>query len=457
MNFSFLLILLASPLTGIEPVPLVEKPRVIILTDIGGDPDDTQSLIRLLLYTNELEIEGLIASAAGTPGELKKDLVRPDLIRQVIEAYAQVQVNLRRHNPEFPEAKALLNKVKSGNPRRGKGNLGPGKDTEGSDWIITVVDRPDPRPVNICVWGGPTELAQALDRVKRERSPAQLREFIKKIRVFSIGHQDDSGPGILRDFPDLFYILSMAPDGKDKRQGMYRGMYLGGDESLTSRKWVDENVRVGHGPLGALYPTQTWTAPNPNSCLKEGDTPSLFYFLPNQPGHPNHPEWGNWGGRYVQLIETNNFRDAREPADSNDPRWQVWRWRPHYQAEFQARMDWCLQPFEKANHRPLARLKGMKDSGPILLSFKSGETAALDASPSIDPDNNKLSFNWQALFESPTNLHRFLNNQDSAILKITVPKETKGWQLHLLLTVTDDGSPALRSYRRVHLTCAPGN
>ena len=39
-------------------------------------------------------------------------------------------------------------------------------------------------------------------------------------------------------------------------------MYLGGDESLTSRDWVDEHVR-SKGPLGALYPVITWTAPNP--------------------------------------------------------------------------------------------------------------------------------------------------------------------------------------------------
>jgi predicted outer membrane protein len=51
-----------------------EKPRLAVLTDIGGDPDDRQSMIRVMVYANEFEIEALVASAAGTPGELKQSI-----------------------------------------------------------------------------------------------------------------------------------------------------------------------------------------------------------------------------------------------------------------------------------------------------------------------------------------------------------------------------------------------
>ena len=121
----------------------------------------------------------------------------------------------------------------------------------------------------------------------------------------AIGHQDDTGPWILEEFPDLFYILSKSPDGRDRREGAYRGMYLGGDESLTSLAWVDRHVRNDHGPLGALYPTSTWTAPNPHGTLKEGDTPSWFYFLPVGLGALDDDLWivkpprGERGGAYV--------------------------------------------------------------------------------------------------------------------------------------------------------------
>ena len=40
------------------------KQRVIVLTDIEADPDDTQSLIRFLLYSNQWDIEGLIATTS---------------------------------------------------------------------------------------------------------------------------------------------------------------------------------------------------------------------------------------------------------------------------------------------------------------------------------------------------------------------------------------------------------
>jgi hypothetical protein len=63
---------------GADP-PKEVKPRLLVLTDIGGDPDDQQSMIRLMTYANEFEIEGLIASAAGIPGELKEELYFPRL------------------------------------------------------------------------------------------------------------------------------------------------------------------------------------------------------------------------------------------------------------------------------------------------------------------------------------------------------------------------------------------
>ena len=97
-----------------EPNPA--RPRLVILTDIGGDPDDQQSLVRLMTYANEFEIEGLIASASGTPGELKQHVVRPDLIRKTVEAYGEVRENLVRHAEGFPKAAQLLSKSNRATP-----------------------------------------------------------------------------------------------------------------------------------------------------------------------------------------------------------------------------------------------------------------------------------------------------------------------------------------------------
>src|SRR5262245_66248633 len=113
-----------------------DKPRLLVLTDIGEDPDDQQSMIRLMVHANEFDIEGLIATASGTPGKKDPEVVRPQLIREIVEAYGKVQPNLVKHHPDFPEAKTLLERIKAGNPVRGTASLGDEKDTDGSKWII---------------------------------------------------------------------------------------------------------------------------------------------------------------------------------------------------------------------------------------------------------------------------------------------------------------------------------
>ena len=74
-----------------------ERPRLAVLTDIGADPDDQQTMIRLMVYANEFDLELLIATGAGTPGEMKEAITRPELIRQIVDAYGEVLPNLQRH------------------------------------------------------------------------------------------------------------------------------------------------------------------------------------------------------------------------------------------------------------------------------------------------------------------------------------------------------------------------
>jgi Protein of unknown function (DUF1593) len=432
------------------PAAAADKPRLLVLTDIGEDPDDQQSMIRLMVHANEFEIEGLIASASGFPGERKKEEVRPHLIREIVEAYGKVQPNLIKHHPDFPNAKVLLERIKAGNPIRGVDSIGSGKDTEGSNWIISTVDRKDERPLNVVIWGGSTELAQALWRVRNDRTADQLKQFLGKLRVYAIGNQDNTGPWIIKEFPDLFYILSKAPDGRDKRDGGYRGMYLGGDESLTSREWVDKHVRKDHGPLGALYPTNTWTAPNPHSTLKEGDTPSWFYFLPFGPGDANHPEWGSWGGRFKH-VAGGRYEDAQDTFDKkNEARANVYRWRPAYQNEFAARMDWCVKPPKEANHPPIAILNGDSTSKAMQIVAKPGDRVKLSTAGSSDPDGNTLTYKWWVYREAGRFAGEMtLDAADKVDATLTVPADASGKTIHVLLEVTDDGKPALTRYRRI--------
>ena len=315
-------------------------PRLAILTDIGGDPDDQQSMIRLMVYANEFEIEALIASASGTPGELRKAVTRPELIIQIIDAYAKVLPNLQKHASGWPSPSQLRQRVKSGNPQRGHDYIGEGHDTEGSRALVSLVDAStSDRPLNLAIWGGQTDVAQALYRVKHDRSTDDFAKFTKRLRIYDIADQDRIADWMRVEFPGLQYVLNTAPIGQDKRKGTFRGMYLTGDESLTSRDWVEANVR-SKGPLGALYPTKTWTAPNKHGCLKEGDTPSWFFFLPAAGNDPSDPTKAGWGGMFRRTSD-GWYRDL--PMRSGfDPRSTVARWRPAFQADFAKRMQWCV-------------------------------------------------------------------------------------------------------------------
>ena len=441
---------------------LSNRPRLMVLTDIGGDPDDEQSLVRLLTYSNEFDIEGIIPehwlNHSGRHGDLSPD-DQMNLVRDMISLYGQVRENLLKHASGYPTEVYLKSVLKRGkidvlnaldinDVRDVSTIIGAGKDTEGSEWIVSVVDKPDPRPVDINVWGGTADLAQALWKVRDERSPSELDNFVERIRVHAISDQDDTGPWIRESFPRLFYILDHARDG-DKMHSCYRGMFIGGDESLTSRHWIDTHVRTDHGPLGAFYPPKTWTGPNPNSALKEGDTPSWFYFYENGLNVPSEPGFGGWGGRFSP--KSMYYQDAEDAVGSETSgRATVWRWRPAFQNDFQARMDWCVKSYSEANHSPVAVVNNDSSGNTLRIPATPGNALRLDASGSSDPDGDGLSFKWWVYREAGT-YESIVPIADGASMQtsLQVPCDAAGRTIHVILKVKDNGSPPLTSYRRV--------
>ena len=428
-----------------------EKPILIVTTDIGGDPDDQQSLTRLLVYSNEFDIQGLIASASGTRGgRLRGDTVKEQLIRKYVLAYGEVYENLRKHASGYPRPDSLLDRIYRGNPHRGMEHIGPDEDTEGSERIIQVVDQAGERKVHVAIWGGQTDLVQALWKVKHSRSDSEYARFTERLRVYDINDQDSLYDYILEEFPNLFYILASAGKGADKREGVYRGMYQGGNEELTSRDWIDANVRNDHGPLGALYPPESWTVPNPYGALKEGDTPSWFYFLMNGLQDPEQPGWGGWGGRF-KPVTGNFYRDDEDFADTViNARSTVSRWRPDFQNDFKARMDWCVKSVEAANHQPVAVVMGDGTDRILQVDAREGDTLRFSALDSYDPDGGKLEFTWWTYPEAGSNLQcPVLDGYTTPEVSFIVPYGEAGADLHLICEVTDNGTPTLKDYRRI--------
>jgi hypothetical protein len=303
-----------------------------------SDPDDVQSMVRFLLYANEFNVEGLVASAGTFANVAKKQN-----ILDILNLYDQVDENLRRHDRRYPTADKLRSVTWEGRsgawgwPSVGTTAkpldeiLGDGKDSEASNAIIGVVDRPDARPVWILVWGGSREVAQAIWKVRATRSPAELDRFLSKLRLYLVAKQDTTTEWLLDSFPRLFIILS-----EKNYMGMFWSM-PGADAKVADLAWANSHIRQGHGPLGSAYPQSGWDPAFPG--VWEGDTPSFLHLVSALRGlnDPEKPDQGGWGGKFVRPDSARNhwFDD---PAGMR----VVFRFRPKVQEDFARRADWML-------------------------------------------------------------------------------------------------------------------
>src|ERR1700756_3188479 len=91
------LICLVFLVTGFTaPANAEERSRVIIETDAGGDPDDEQSLVRFLLYTNEFDVEGIVCTLAKARDKenLNPERTGLGIVRRQLKAYGECHANL---------------------------------------------------------------------------------------------------------------------------------------------------------------------------------------------------------------------------------------------------------------------------------------------------------------------------------------------------------------------------
>ena len=431
---------MATCLPSVVLAEPAERLRLFIETDAGGDPDDEQSLVRFLVSANEWDVEGI---ACTCPETRRGENLNPApnglaIVQRMLDAYAECWPRLKEH-ASFPEPDILRRVTVDG--------------TDASDaavaLLVAAVDRDDPRPLWFSNWGtddGTTScLRRALDKVLRERGPEGYAAFKSRLRLCS---DDRFGPHTREITPAWpIWVYTKLPD-------MDGGRWYHRFGPLTATAGgfdLERDVRTGHGPLGALYPTNT-TIPQ-----KEGDTPEFLYLLPNGLGDPEEPSWGSWAGRFGAMPDADgrpyfapNVRDTREGVAHRDH--TLDRWAADLQNDFSARMDWCVLPFADANHPPQVRLRG---SGRP--SVQPGGSVALDVSESSDPDGDALHTTWVVYPEPGSSRGPLpvLENANRPIAVLHVPDTAMPGTIHCIAVVRDDGEPKLTRYARVVVAVTP--
>jgi hypothetical protein len=435
---ALLITIVTSIASGQEDKPEINrqgnKPRLITTTDLGADPDDEQSMVRLLVCANEFDIEGLIVAT----GCWKKSQGDTKMLDKIVDAYGECVDNLKVHADGYPSLKYLRSISVMGQKGYGMSDVGDGKDSPGSELIIRSVDKDDPRPVWIGAWGGANNIAQAIWKVRATRSKTGLNKFLAKLRVFDILGQDDAGAWIAKSFPVVLYI---------RATGVY------GWQPPKNGEYQRSDIQ-SHGPLGAVYPDTKWAT--------EGDTPAFMHVYPNGLNDPDQIDQGGWGGRF-DLTKKAGIRSMKpvtnegefDPylmfGNSSDGVKAIKRWSTAYDNDFAARMDWSINSkYSDANHHPIAVVNGDSSRAVLQVSAAPGSMVDLSAVGSSDPDGDALTYSW-SFYQEPSSYKGKVQVEDTsaAAAKVMIPSSAGGKNLHLILELHDDSQPSLYCYRRV--------
>ena len=324
---------------------------VLVDTDLGGDPDDIQSLYRLLHYSDLLQIEGIVATPCVDLQDHPWDtLPRVPLIQEWIRRVDLDALRDRGHTRLMAEAE-VLPRVKLGAETPGPPE--PSRSSAGSAHLIETARRHDAsRPLWVLVWGSLTTVAQALH---------DAPDIAPHIRIYSIGSTNTQHDSLSRQYvydfmatqyPRLWWIENgILPKWSHET---FRGVYQGGNQTgeWGNKAFIATHIR-GHGSThggdfaeksGDAFPTAT----SPGGTLKEGDSPSILYLLSpllGGTGDVDDPTQPSWGGRF-RLTDPSRFPhyyvDLDLPPDSCQA--TISRWREAYLADWRDRWDWYGTP-----------------------------------------------------------------------------------------------------------------
>ena len=444
----FVLVLMA--VIGVNALQAAEndlKPRLVVCTDIAPadvEPDDMESMVRLMAYADMFEIEALITSVGWNCDPYPAEWA--EYLQRVIEAYRKDVPKLMRRSGQqefmpledenkqqyigyWPSADYVKSRAVMGSIHGGIKAIGADNDSPGSELLIRLADEDDTRPIYVAAWGGANTLAQAIWRVKQTRSAEELKKFVRKFRIYTITDQDmQYSMRMNRSYSSHMWLRKEFAD--DLQFVWDEGTWQEQCE-LGKRHWQQHKDNIqGRGALGGEYPTYKWGV--------EGDTPSFLYVMPNGLNNPEDPHQAGWAGYHERGMCADSLTTAwtswQEPVRSISVGYKQ-RFYPDELNDFMARMQWAAEG--KGNLNPY-----------VVIPNDTINSLSLDASKSFDPDGDNLQFSWWQQPEIGKTKVK-IEQADQPIATLRIPADAKGDTIHIICEVHDDGPYHLPAYRRI--------
>ena len=490
------------------------RPRIVITTD--PELDDNNSMIRFLLYSCDLDVEGLIYTSSGfhwkgdgkgtkwyVPG---REYARFGLdtcpctswrwakderyIDQAVDAYAKVYPNLKVHNPDYPAPAELKSKIRFGNIEF-DGDIS--KNSPGSDLIRSLMLDDKPGKLFITAWGGQSTIARALKSIQDQYEYTTQWDVIRKkisrkVVLLPSGDQDDMYAKYIKpEWPDIEYRQFQG--GPNYGYGAQLGAKPEDSVYLTA-SWMKKNV-TGRGPLGALYRVwgdgkqmvkgdimdyfgfsgytneqlrkmgyAVWMPVQPkDSWLGEGDDPTFMNMPANGLRAYEESYYGGWGGRGVKNQESGfsfQMSDTSQQAMVSALSSVTSRLNKTDYPDFfpAAQRDFAarMQWSVTPKFSDANHAPVITMEGPLNILASPGETIKLTGHVS-DPDGNSVSVTWWQFMAGTYPGKIDISNANAAGTKLHIPKDAApGQTIHIILEASDNGSPALTGYQRVIVT-----